>query len=105
MVKKRRLKVESTQRGKVQNCQMYQSDQMIKRGMEDKAKHVDRPQAHVGSNARSLPFRNGDVVKLGGGVRGEYPKPGRVGDVTGVNDGSPDAASERRNSTQRREKD
>jgi hypothetical protein len=104
MVKKT-IKGREYTKGKVQSCQMYQSDQMIKRGMEDKAKHVDSPQAHVGSNARSLPFRNGDVVKLSGGVRGEYPKPGRVGDVTGVNDGSPDAASARRNSTQRREKD
>jgi hypothetical protein len=37
-------------------------------------------------------------------VRGEDAKPKRVG-VTGADDGSPDAASARRNSTQRREKD
>jgi len=44
-------------------------------------------------------------VKPAGGVRGECPKLGRRGDGRGVNDESPDPASERRNSTQRREND
>ena len=83
----------------------YQNDQTIKKEVKGNAKHAAPQVRHVGSNARSLPFRNGGVVKPAGGVRGECPKPGRIGDGKGVNDASPDPASERRNSTQRREND
>jgi len=83
----------------------YQNDQTIKKEVKSNAKHATLQVRHVGSNARSLPFRNGGVVKPAGGVRGECPKLGRIGDGRGVNDGLPDPASERRNSTQRREND
>jgi hypothetical protein len=83
----------------------YQDDQTIKKEVKGNAKHAAPQARHVGSNARSLPFRSGGVVKLAGGVRGECSKFGRIGDGRGVNDGLPDSASERRNSTQRREND
>lgn len=102
---KRRSEVKSTRRGpSPQKLSKYQNDQTIKKEVKGNAKHAVPQVRHVRSNARSLPFRGG-VVKPAGGVRGECPKFGRIGDGTGVNDGLPDSASERRNSTQRREND
>ena len=78
----------------------------IKRKGGDKSRRHGS-QLHVGSNARSLPFRIGGGVSAVPRERGEctYPFGGRVGVVGGDEVLLPDAASVRRNSTQRREKD
>lgn len=67
-------------------------------------KQSSRPELHVGSSARSFPFRVGGGVSSAPREYGENRCPARLG-VAGGDEGSSDAASVKRNSTQRREKD
>src|SRR6266702_4226371 len=67
-------------------------------------KQSTRPGLHVGSSARSFPFRIGGGVSSAPRENGENRSPARVG-VAGWDEGSSDSASVKRNSTQRREKD
>jgi hypothetical protein len=75
-----------------------------RKGRDASEKHVSW--LHVGSSARSLPFRIGVEESSVPRESGEHGNTAgwRVG-VLGGDEGSPDAASVRRNSTQRREKD
>jgi hypothetical protein len=88
---------------KSKSCQSTKNSRETKRAVGGETIHR-RPEPHVGSNARSLPFRIGGVMRSIPRVRGDCPRLVRVG-VIGGDAGSPDAASARRNSTQRREKD
>jgi len=102
--KSRDQRVEKYMNGdKSKSCQSTKYSWRIERAVGRKTKHRG-PEPHVGSNARPLPFRIGGVMRSSPRVRGECPRLVRVG-VTGGDAGFPDAASARRNSTQRREND